>query len=165
VALALLVGISGAVAWIGLALVQKDVLQRLGWSMEIGARSAFNPFVELAGSPLWAYGFLAVRIFGLVLIVPVIEEMFLRGFLMRFFVAPDWWRVLLGTVNTAAVVAATLVPMLMHPAEIAAAAVWFSVVTWLLIRTRRLWPCIVAHSVTNLLMGVYVVASGQWWLM
>jgi CAAX prenyl protease-like protein len=133
--------------------------------MEIGSRSAFNPLDELASSPLWAYCFLAVRFIGLVLIVPVMEEMFLRGFLMRFFVAADWWRVPIGIVNFAAVVAATVVPTLMHPQEALAAGAWFSAVTWLLIRSRRLWPCLVAHGVTNLLMGIYDVASGTWWLM
>jgi len=165
VPLALFIGIFGTVAWVGLALIQKDVLQRLGWSLAIGERSAFNPLSELASSPILSYGFLVVRFIGLVLVVPVIEEMFLRGFLMRFFVAPDWWRVPMGTVNSAAIMAATVVPMLMHPGEIVAAAIWFSAVTWLLIHTRRLWPCILAHAITNLLMGIYVVASGNWWLM
>jgi hypothetical protein len=95
----------------------------------------------------------------------MVEEMFLRGFLMRFFVAPDWWRVPIGVVNKTAIFAGTLVPVLMHPREALAAAVWFSAVTWLLIRTRSIGPCIIAHSVTNLLMGVYVVATWQWWLM
>jgi CAAX prenyl protease-like protein len=140
-------------------------MQRLGWSLEIGTRSAFNPLVELANTPAWAYGFLAIRFAGLVLVGPIIEEMFLRGFLMRFFVATDWWQVPFGTVNRAAIIAATVVPMLMHPGEILAAAVWFSAVTWLLISTRNIWPCIIAHGVTNMLMGAYVVISGQWWLM
>ena len=97
--------------------------------------------------------------------MPVIEEFFLRGFLMRFVVAPDWWNVRIGVVNRAAVVAGTVVPMLMHPGEVLAAAVWFSAVTWLMIRTRSLWCCVGAHAVTNLLLGIYVVASHNWWLM
>jgi len=33
-----------------------------------------------------------------------------------------------------------------------------------MIRTRNLWDCVVAHAVTNLLLGLYVVHSGQWHL-
>ena len=28
--------------------------------------------------------------------------------------------------------------------------------------TRNIWDCVVAHAVTNLLLGVYVVATGEW---
>ncbi len=163
--LAVAIGGLGVVVWISLAFIQREALQRLGWSLEVGARSAFNPLKELASTPAWAYIFLAIRFVGLVLVVPVVEEMFLRGFLMRFFVAPDWWRVPIGVVNKAAIVAATLVPVLMHPREALAATVWFSAITWLSIRTRGIWPCIVAHATTNLLLGGYVVIRGQWWLM
>lgn len=165
IVLAAAVGALGVVVWIGLAFIQREAFQRFGWSLEVGARSAFNPLLELASTPAWAYTFLAIRFAGLVLVVPVVEEMFLRGFLMRFFVAPDWWRVPIGVANKAAIIAATVVPMLMHPGEALAAAVWFSTITWLSIRTRWIWPCIVAHATTNLLLGAYVLISGHWWLM
>ncbi|MBI3392868.1 MAG: CPBP family intramembrane metalloprotease [Nitrospirae bacterium] len=32
----------------------------------------------------------------------------------------------------------------------------------LLYRTGRLWPCILAHGVTNLLLAVHVLATGEW---
>jgi hypothetical protein len=46
-----------------------------------------------------------------------------------------------------------------------AALVWFSLVTLLMVRTRSMWDCVVAHAVTNLLLGIYVVYSGSWALM
>ena len=52
----------------------------------------------------------------------------------------------------------------MHPAELLAAAVWFSLVTWLMLRTPSIWDCVVAHATTNLLLGLYVVwAGGEAW--
>ena len=45
------------------------------------------------------------------------------------------------------------------------AVAWFSMVTWLLLKTRNIWDCVVAHAITNLLLGVYVVATGHWHLM
>lgn len=165
-AMAALIGIVGAVAWIALAYGQHDLLRRLGWSLPFGERSAFNPLVEIENRA-WACGFLAIRFFGLVAIVPIIEEFFLRGFLMRFLMADNWWAIPIGTVNRLAVIAATLYPMLTHPGELVAAALWFSAVTWLLVRTRNLWACVAAHATTNLLMGVFVLATSpdNWWLM
>lgn len=170
--LAVVVGVVGVVVWVGLCNlhVERDYLKpwlesiRLDRLIAVGQRSGFNPFKELAAQPAWAWGFLAVRFFGLVAVVAVIEEFFLRGFLMRFVVDNDWANVPFGKVNTAAVVVGTLVPVLMHPAELLAAAVWFSMVTWLMIKTRNIWDCIVAHAVTNLLLGIYVVSErGEAW--
>ncbi len=170
--LAVVVGLVGGVAWIALCRLDvegryfKPILDRIGmdWLIQSGVRSGFDPLREL--SPLaWAVGFLAVRFVGLVLVVALIEEFFLRGFLMRFVIRNDWWNVPTGQVTTASVLIATLVPMAMHPAEILAAAVWFSMVTWLYTRTRNIWDCVAAHAVTNLLLGVYVLSTGEWRMM
>jgi uncharacterized protein len=169
--LAIVVGIVGCVLWIAianLALEQRLVewLGRknplIGW-LGLGERSAYNPLEQLAATRTWACMFLAVRFLGLALIVPVIEEFFLRGFLMRFVMRENWWEVPFGDVTTAAVVVGTLFPVLYHPEKLAA-LVWFSLVTWLMIRTRNIWDCVAAHAVTNLLLGIYVVSRGQWQL-
>ncbi len=162
------VGLGGGCLWIGLTALEFEAsllpALGLGWLVESGARSGFNPFVELAGRPLAAWGFLGIRLLGLVLIVPVIEEFFLRGFVMRFVVAERWWRVPFGRVTVAAAIAGTAIPVLAHPGEMVAAAVWFSLVTWLMVRTRSLWDCVLAHALTNAVLGAYVLASAQWHL-
>jgi CAAX prenyl protease-like protein len=165
----LAVGLVGGPIWIGLCKLglERRLLEPLGldaW-LGLGARSGFNPLVEMAATPTLAYAFLAVRLFGLVCVIAVAEEFFLRGFLMRFVMRSDWWNVPFGEVNAAAVAVGTIVPMLMHPAELLAAAVWFSLVTWLMVRTRSIWDCIVAHATTNLLIGLYAIWSGDFALM
>lgn len=160
------VGVVGVVAWIALCKLQleKTLLEPigLGWIVDLGERAGFNPLAHWPDQPLLAYGFLAVRFVGLVLVVSLIEEFFIRGFVMRFVVEADWPKVPFGTLTPASIAAGTLVPVLMHPGEIVAAAVWFSMITWLMGRTRNIWDCVAAHAVTNLLLGVYVVATGQW---
>ena len=163
--LAIIVGIVGGVLWVGLCLLDWEhfyllpFLNRfgLGWLIGAGTRSAFNPFEQLAGHPVWAWAFLAVRFAGLVAVVPLIEEFFLRGFVMRFVVDREWWDVPFGKVNRLAIVLGTAVPMLMHPGELLAALVWFSLITWLMLRTRNIWDCVAAHAITNLILGIYVV--------
>jgi len=171
---AILVGLVGGPLWIGLCLLDSErtwllpALDRigLGWIISAGDRPGFNPFDPANQlSAAWAWTFLMVRFVGLAAVVPLIEEFFLRGFLMRFAVAPDWWAIPFGKVNALAVALGTAVPMLMHPGELLAAAVWFSMMTWLMIRTRNIWDCVAAHALTNLILGIYVVLHGAWRLM
>ena len=48
--------------------------------------------------------------------------------------------------------------------EAIAAIAWFSLVTVLMVRTKNVWDCVVAHAVTNLLLGIYVIWFEQWQL-
>lgn len=176
--LAIGVGVVGVGLWIGLCTlnhrlkIEPKILGAMGLLKieEFGERPAFNPFQQLADDPTWEYTFLAIRFLGLALIVPIIEEFFLRGFLMRFVMDPDWWDIPFGHVNTLAIIVGTAVPMAMHPGELLASLVWFSLVTWLMVRTRNIWDCVAAHAVTNLLLGLYIVSTyllwgaDNWWL-
>lgn len=162
-------GALGTAVWVGLTKleIEQRVLPAIGLEGVLGAgtRSAFNPLEELAAQPLAAYGFLAIRFVGLAAVVPVIEEFFLRGFVMRFASDSEWWKLPLGSVRLAGVLLATALAVLMHPAEMVAMLVWFSGVTWLMFRTGNIWDCVAVHAVTNLLLGAYVLASGDWYLM
>ena len=165
---AVLAGVVGVVLWVGICKlnIERNVISALGLEklFNLGTRSAYNPFEQIS-SAAGAWAFLTVRFFGLVVVVAVVEEFFLRGFLMRYFLERDWWKSPFGTVNATAVVVGTVFPMLMHPGELLAAGVWFSMVTLLMIRTRNIWDCVVAHAITNLLLGIYVVYSGEWYFM
>jgi CAAX prenyl protease-like protein len=168
-ALAILVGVVGIVVWIGICKLQLEqrVLAPMGlaWLVGEGARPGFNPLAELQHDPRWAYGFLAIRLFGLAIVVPIIEEFFLRGFLMRYVMDVDWFKIPFGKVDRLALITGTAFPMLMHPGELFAAMAWFSMVTWLMLRTRNIWDCVAAHAVTNALLGAYVLAKGEWQFM
>ncbi|MDZ4820164.1 MAG: CAAX prenyl protease-related protein [Planctomycetota bacterium] len=168
--LAWLVGIGGAVAWIALAHGQRWVEEASGLAPTLdgylgGRRAGFNPLLHLADMPVAAWGFLAVRFIGLAVLVPIIEEMFLRGFIMRFPAANEWWKVPLGKADRVGIIAAIAVPVLMHPYEAVAAIVWFGAMAWMFVRTKNVWDCVLAHAITNLLLGIYVVTQDQWWLM
>jgi CAAX prenyl protease-like protein len=171
--LAIVVGIIGGPLWIGICQLDLEhsylqpLLKQIGLGNIIGAgdRAAFNPFEQLADRPAAIWSFLAVRFLGLVIVVPILEEFFLRGFVMRFFMDRQWWEIPFGKTDRLAVILGTAVPMTMHPGELFAAFVWFSMITWLMLRTRNIWDCVVAHALTNLILGVYVVSTNTWRLM
>lgn len=161
-------GVVGVVAWIVIcrAELEARLLTALGLADWAGyaARPAFDPLTAFSGRPLELAAFLTVRFAGLALLVPVIEEFFVRGFLMRFFERAEWWTIPLGQVTWTAAVVATVYGVLAHPAEMIAAAVWFSLITLLYARTRNLWDCVVAHAITNGLLGIYILVSRDWTL-
>ncbi len=126
-----------------------------------GNREGFDPgraFATQAG----LLSFLTVRFFGLVMIVPLVEELFFRSFLLRVATnLDDFQAVPLGTFSAVALLINVLVFALSHPEWLAAAI--FALALCLLLRyTKNLFACILAHGVTNLLLGVYVLHTGQW---
>lgn len=150
--LAVGMGLFVVVLWIGLDGLYPD-LPFMG-----GARQAFDPN-ELGTAGKWA--FIAVRMIGLVLLVPVFEELFWRSFLIRFVIDQDFWKVPIGRVTwfSAGVVSALFA--LAHPEWLPAlmtGLIW----AWLLWRTQSVATCAVSHVVANLMLGIYVIATGEW---
>lgn len=167
--LAVVVGVVGIFVWVGLSELDRHVLHIgdmlgsiLGQSNT--EREAFNPLKELKSNPTWMWQWLTVRFIGLVLIVPFVEEFFLRGWFMRYLDHPDWDDIPLGTAGTYALVGIVGYAALSHPAELVAAVAWFSLITWLYLKTKSIWDCVVAHGITNLLLGIYVMWTGSWYL-
>jgi CAAX prenyl protease-like protein len=61
----------------------------------VGSRAAFNPLAAFQ-SPLGLAAFLAVRFWGLVVVVPVMEELFWRAFLIRYLTNTDFTTIPIG---------------------------------------------------------------------
>jgi uncharacterized protein len=108
---------------------------------------------------------LTMRFVRLLVIVPIAEEVFWRGFLMRYVQADggDFQRVPFGRHSSAAFAITTLGFMLVHsPADWLGALGFGSLMYWLAVRTKSLAACILMHAITNLLLGAYVLATKQW---
>ncbi len=119
----------------------------------LGSRSAFDPF---ALDPAARWAFIAVRLLGLVLVVPVIEELFWRSFLMRWLIDNEFVRVPIGKVTPVAAAVTSAFFALAHPEWLPAlltGALW----AWLLWWTRSLAACLISHMTANLALGVYVI--------
>lgn len=164
VAAGILVGLAGIALWIGLC--QLHLEEWLGsylpeW-MRPEPRPGYDP-TEHFNNPAAYWGFVAVRLIGLAGLVPVVEELFWRGFLARWLKSPDWEKVAIGTFSTGSFLSLTILFTLAHP-EWLAAAVYCSLLNGLLIWKRDLWNCIVAHAVSNFVLGLYILYNEAWWL-
>ena len=128
-----------------------------------GSRAAFDPFASIEDSVQRA-AFLALRFSGLVLVVPVMEELFLRSFVIRFVTNPDFWQVRIGDYSQTAFWAVAGLSALAHP-EWLIAIIASVAYTLLLRRTRSLFASVAAHAVTNFALGMYVLKTGayQYW--
>ncbi len=125
--------------------------------MVVGSPSGFDPRVE--GRIDWLL--VAIRIAGAALVVPVMEELFWRSFLMRWVDAPDFESVAPSQVTIKSFVITVVLFGVEHNlwlAGIVAGAAY----SLLYMRHRNLWSPILAHAVTNGLLGVWVVRTGNW---
>jgi hypothetical protein len=127
--------------------------------MQLGdATASFVPLTR-DGQPIW--GLIVLRMIGAALVVPVMEELFWRSFLMRWIDHPGFERIDPQCASWRAVVLSTFVFVLAHTLWLAAALAGLAYAL-LYRRTGRLWNAVIAHAVTNALLGVWVIASGRW---
>lgn len=157
------VGLLGIVLWIVLANLQLEQLlaEFLPAALRPGPRVAYNPLEHLNGWEAWA--FIAVRLAGIAIVVPLAEELFWRGFLLRWLIDPEWEKVPVGEFTLSSCAIVTVMFTLAHPEWLAAAS-YCLLINALLYWKRDLWLCVVAHAVSNVALAVYVLSTGEWWL-
>ncbi len=126
----------------------------------LGTRTAYNPFVEIT-NPATRIAFIAVRFYGLALMVPVMEELFWRSFLLRFFSDADWTKLKVGTFTWGGFAIVCGLFGVAHP-EWLVAVLCAAAYGLLLRQTKSLFACIIAHAVTNLTLGIYVLTAHDW---
>ena len=127
--------------------------------MQIGSATAGFIPLDAQGRPLWPL--IAVRWIGAALLVPVMEELFWRSFLMRWIEHPLFEAVDPQRVGLKAIVLSTFVFMLAHTLWLAAIVAGLAY-AWLYRRTGKLWVAVIAHGVTNGVLGIWVVMTGNW---
>ena len=153
------VGVVGIFQWVGMQLFLQEHVALFRPPDEA---DVFNPYRDIhSESARWA--FIAVRVAGATLLVPVMEELFWRDYLWRQILAPndfklarvgEWgWRPFLGVSLAFAVV---------HGNWWLTSIVWAMMVGALLVYTKSLGACIIAHAVTNLLLAGYVLWYEDW---
>jgi len=127
--------------------------------MRLGAPVA--KFIPVGGNGELLWPRIAARWVGAALLVPLMEELFWRSFVMRWIDSARFEAVDPRQTSAKAVVLSTFLFMLAHTLWLAAILAGLAY-AWLYRRTGRLWVPVVAHAVTNGVLGVWVIATGQW---
>jgi exosortase E/protease (VPEID-CTERM system) len=116
----------------------------------------------------WSEGgrlsWIALRSLGAILTVPIAEELAFRGYLMRRLVNPDFEAVSFRNVRWPALTLAAVAFGLLHGSLWGPAVLAGLAYGWLVIGTGKIGEAVVAHSVTNAWLAVYVLAFDQWQL-
>ena len=107
----------------------------------------------------WAW--VAVRVAGSCVVIPVIEELAFRGFLLRWLVSPDFERTPPRAWTWSALLLSSLAFGSLHAHWIVGtlAGLAFAAV---LIRRGRLGDAILAHALVNAGLALAVLAFGRW---
>lgn len=144
---ALLAGVVVFLLWINLD---------ASW-MRIGNPDGFDPRTD--GRIEWSL--VVLRIAGAALVVPVMEELFWRSFLLRWIDKPDFLQADPRLASAKAFAISVLLFGFEHNLWLAGmvAGVAYSL---LYMRSQSLWSPILAHGVTNGVLGLWIISGGHW---
>ena len=141
-----------------------------------------TPFVKAGKTPPWSWQAFTLRLLSAGLLVPIFEELMMRGFVFRLALQWDQAKknhegdplylalnersindVAPGNWSWMAVILSTLVFTSGHaPHEWPAAVLYGLLMTVLWIYRKDLLACIAAHAVTNIALAVYVFSTENW---
>lgn len=111
---------------------------------------------RLTGWPLFW-----VHMFGTSMVVGVFEEFFWRGFLYRWMLGAPFIKIPMGRFDWKMWMAIALMFATVH-VEWFAAILCGLIYGILIIKTGDIWSGIIAHALTNFLLGLYAIYFGYW---
>lgn len=125
-------------------------------------RVGFDPDV-FAAQPALYWATVAFRFLRLVIVVPLVEEIFWRGFLLRYLINERFTAVVVGTFSWLSFAVVTIVFGFSHSRpDWIAALICGALYNLVAYQTRSLASCVVAHATTNLLLGLWIMQTRQW---
>lgn len=148
-AISILTGIAVFVLWINLT---------WPWAT-IGTLNGFDP--SLVSENFTRYLLIISRILGASIVVPIMEEIFWRSWLLRYLVSADFQSVELGRFSFSSFAIGSVLFGMEHN-------LWFAGIvagasySLLLYYSKSLAQCVLAHAVTNFILGLYVIQSSRW---
>lgn len=105
---------------------------------------------------------LIFRLIRAVILVPIIEELFWRAWMMRWLINPDFQRVPLGAYTRSSMLITAALFASEHGPYWEVGLIAGFVYNWWMVRTRSLGDCILAHAITNGCLSAFVITHGQW---
>lgn len=111
--------------------------------------------------PTGQWMFIGFRLVGAIVVVPLMEELFWRAFLIRWLVNPDFKRVPVGTFTWLSFAVTVGLFGLEHN-EWLAGLICGALYNWLYYKRKDVFACIVAHAVSNAALAAWVLSRGDW---
>lgn len=102
----------------------------------------------------------AFRLAGSALLVPVMEELFWRSFLMRWIDRHDFMSLAPARVSLKAIINSSIVFGLERTLRFVGIFAGLAY-AWLYRTSGSLWPPIIAHATTNGVLSVWVILTGH----
>jgi uncharacterized protein len=123
--------------------------------------TGFDPNILGHTSTYWIA--VSLRFLRLVIVVPLLEEIFWRAFLLRFVIDEKFERVPFGQFSWSSFAVVTLAFAFSHsrpdwPAALCTGALYNCIAY----RARSLASCVLAHAITNCLLGLWIMQTRQW---
>ena len=146
---AILIGLAAIVIWIGID----------PYYPKFGMGTVFDPMT--IQSVAQRNVFFAFRVFGAVIVVPVMEELFWRAFLIRWLVSEDFKGVALGTFTRMSF-AVTVALFGAEHTQWLAGLICGALYNWLYYKRKDVFACVVAHAASNAALAAWVLARGDW---
>jgi len=161
---AVVVGAAVFVVWVGLSsewVTQPGVWVKLGLSKSAAEAPKWNPHLQFGDGSALAWLFIVTRVAGSAIVVPPLEEVFYRSFLYRYIAKADFKSAPLGQFAWTPFLLTAAVFGFVHRewlAGILCGLAYQGLVIW----KKRLGDAMVAHAITNFLLGLWVVWKGAW---
>ena len=117
---------------------------------------------SLQATALHSSWLLAWRTIRAIIIVPIIEELFWRAWLMRWLIDTDFRLVPLGTYAPFSFWMTAILFASEHGPYWDVGLLTGVIYNWWMIRSKSVANCILMHAVTNGILSAYVIATAQW---
>jgi len=155
-------GIAVCVLWVGPEIVFPGY--HSGWLFSNGLLG--HPVSTATAAQKSDVAFIVFRILVSVITVPILEELFWRGWLMRWLINRDFEGVPLGTYDAQAFWVVAVLFASEHGSFWDVGLLTGVIYNWWMLRTKSLWDCILMHAVTNGCLAWYVLHYDKWmyWL-
>jgi uncharacterized protein len=126
---------------------------------KFGSAAPFDP--TILSPVIHRNVFIAFRIVGAVIVVPVMEELFWRAFLIRWLVNEDFKSVAIGTFTLQSF-AVTVGLFGAEHYQWLAGLICGALYNWLYYKRKDVFSCVIAHAVSNAALVAWVLARGDW---
>jgi CAAX prenyl protease-like protein len=147
----------GASVAVGIMIFAVWITLHHPWAV-MGSARGWSP-IDSNGTIIWPL--VVVRLIGAAAIVPLMEELFWRSLVLRWIRSHNFLSVAPAHAGAMALLVSSVLFGLEHHEWLAGIIAGLAYAGTYM-RTGNLWCAVVAHAVTNLLLGAWVIHTREW---